>query len=214
MSLLSGNATVFNPIRRNRKIGQTQGGRVSSGRANEKWSRFFGHVIWNQLSEESQPGQASRVFVENPSRNFFHPCAPEEYLATLSRLPLEDTRYLKAIVLERPSIKDQRLGVEGRRRFSCVIINAFPHDMRMEWKNAPSEATIRHYRPWCASWHFDGDRWYLEWTLDEIKRYYLYHLFLHELGHINQPMYHALKRREDFAEGFALAKARELGELV
>jgi len=55
-----------------------------------------------------------------------------------------------------------------------------------------------------------------ELTLDtdlnpaQVKRYYLYHLLLHELGHINQPNFHSRRRRESFAEDYALRWARKL----
>lgn len=203
-----------NPIRRSRNIGKTQGGRVSNGKAHWKWSTYFGHSIWDQLSEDAASGDMPRIFVENPSRTHFHPCNPEEYLDLIKRLPDFETKYLKAIVLRRTSKSDQKLGVEARRRFSCVLINAFPRSLRLTWSKTPSEFSRRHYEPWCNTWGTDGSKWWLEWTLEEIRRYYLFHLFLHELGHINQPAYHSLKRREDFAENYALEMARKLGELA
>ena len=50
-------------------------------------------------------------------------------------------------------------------------------------------------------------------SLEEIRRYYLYHLFLHELGHFHQPDVHSRRRAEEWAENFALEWARRLGEL-
>ncbi|MEZ5426313.1 MAG: hypothetical protein R2747_08620 [Pyrinomonadaceae bacterium] len=41
----------------------------------------------------------------------------------------------------------------------------------------------------------------------------MYHLFLHEVGHINQPWFHKMRRREEFAENFALEWAERLGHL-
>ncbi len=52
-----------------------------------------------------------------------------------------------------------------------------------------------------------------EWSLEEIRRYYLFHLLLHEVGHINQPLLHDARRREEFAENFALEWAAKLNEL-
>ena len=124
------------------------------------------------------------------------------------------TRGIKAIVLRRTSKDDVDFGVEARRSFRCILINSFPISRRMAWgSRRPSERTIRHYQPWCNNWIELEGQWFLEWTEDQIRRYYLYHLFLHELGHINQTAFHALKRREDFAENFALAWARTLGKL-
>jgi hypothetical protein len=53
----------------------------------------------------------------------------------------------------------------------------------------------------------------LQWTLDEIRSYYLFHLLSHEVGHINQPLFHNARRREEFADNFALEWAARLDEL-
>jgi hypothetical protein len=202
---------VYNPLRRNRNIGKTQGGRVKDGRPIEKLSRLFGQGLWLKLSESKEP---LHVIRENPSRGFYHPCDGAEYVQLLSRLPKELTAGLKAIVLRRTSKPDARLGVEARRRFRCILINAFPRSRQMIWEAKPPEGrSVRHFRPWCTRWITVEGKWVLEWTEEEVRRYYLYHLFLHELGHINQPQFHALKRREDFAEGFALEWARRFGVL-
>lgn len=203
---------MFNPVRRSKNIGKTQGGRVRNGRGSEKWSRIFSQETWEQLSASSEELHLIR---ENPSRGFYHPCGIEEYLEVLSRLPEDLSQGLKAIVLRRTSKADIQLGVQARRRFFCVLINSFPTSRHMVWgTKPPTSRSMRHYEPWCTSWRTLEGKWVLEWTEAEVRRYYLYHLFLHELGHINQPLFHALKRREDFAEGFALEWDRKLGVLT
>jgi hypothetical protein len=200
---------MYNPIRRNKNIGKTQGGRVKDGEASEKWSRIFSQNTWEQLSESDE----FQIIRENPSRDYFHPCGKDDYFNLIERLPEDLTKYLKCIVLRRLPNLDKKWGVEARMRYSCVIINSFPKNMRMYWNRKPAKVSISHYAPWCETWKQDGSNWYLEWTKDEIKRYYLYHLFLHELGHINQPWFHSKVKREDFAEDFALQWAKEFGEM-
>ena len=198
------------PIRRNQKSGMTKGGRVRDGQAREKWSHRLPENIYRQLSESEEKW---RVLRENPSRDFYHPCSAEDYHAVLSRLPSELTNDVSAIVLRRTSKRDENLGVDARRRYSCIIMNAFPVSNEMEWPKKPTDSEVRHLARWCDRWRSNGGRWWLEWTPDEVRRYYLYHVFLHEIGHINQPRSYSLKRRESFAENFALEWARELGEL-
>ncbi|MBN2210622.1 MAG: hypothetical protein JW709_04425 [Sedimentisphaerales bacterium] len=201
-----------NPIRRNRKIGKTQGGRVKDGRAQEKLNRVFSDNIWQALSRLPE-GSKCRVLAENPSRNYYHPCTGDEYLAVLKQLPACLANHVKAIVLRRTSKLDVRLGVEARRRFSCVILNAFPTSNEMTWDQPPTASVRRHYDRWCSRWVTGPSMVKLQWTRDEIRSYYLYHLFLHEVGHINQPWFHHLRRREGFAENFALEWAVKLQQL-
>lgn len=86
-----------NPIRRNRNIGKTQGGRVSNGRAFEKWSRNdFLYDIYSRISESETKWQ---IFVQNPSKGYFHPCSGDEYVQVLKQLPRSLTKDVKAIIL-------------------------------------------------------------------------------------------------------------------
>lgn len=201
-----------NPMRRSRKIGLTQGGRVQDGRASEKWSRVFTRDVWEKLSIHRR-GQGCRVLQENPSGAFYHPCEGWEYLSVLERLPPGFREPVRAIVLRRTPKLDARLGIEARMRFGCVILNAFPRSNQMVWTAPPARATRRHYGRWCSRWLEGEDGLRLQWTSEEIRRYYLFHLFLHEVGHVNQPLFHDRRRREDFAENFALEWAARLGEL-
>lgn len=200
------------PARRSRKIGLTQGGRVRGGRSSEKWSRIFTRDIWDRLSAE-RDDDSPAVLRENPSSNYYHPCSGTELLEVLRRLPGELSGGVRAIVLRRTSKLDEDLGVEARRRFQCVILNAFPRSNRMTWKRPVSAAARRHYGRWCSRWMEQPSATVLQWTTDEVRRYYLFHLFLHEIGHINQPWFHSLRRREEFAENFALEWAKIFDEL-
>lgn len=203
---------VNNPSRRSRKIGLTQGGRVKAGTAMEKDSRTFPQSIWRQLSEDA--GGVYRVLRENPSRNFYHPCTEQQVRSVLSHIPKRHTRHLRAVVFRRPPIKDQERGVEARRRMSCIVLNAFPVSNEIDWGTVPpADSSRRHYAPWCDRWENRDGRWIQVWMPDGVRRYYLYHLLLHELGHINQPDFHSLRRRESFAEDFALTWARKLKRL-
>jgi len=195
------------PIRRNKRIGFTQGGRVWNGKAVEKSSRLFTRTTWEKLSDHE--GEAL-IIRENPSRDFFHPVTKKDVASLLSRLPYVETTHVKAVVLRRTPKYDLKMGIDARRRYSCAILNAIPRDMRMVWPARPKDSTTRHYEPWCTRWGQDKDAWVLQWGRDELRRYYLYHLLLHEIGHINEPYVHARKRREDFAENYARSWARRL----
>ncbi len=139
-----GGRTLRNPMRRSRKIGLTQGGRIRDGRVSEKWSRVFTRGVWEKLSMEGQH-QDCRVFVENPSGDFYHPCQGHEYLSVLERLPTEIRRPVRAIILRRTPKLDVRLGIEARMRLCCVILNSFPRSNEMVWTAPPSQAVRRHY---------------------------------------------------------------------
>ena len=202
-----------NPIRRNKNIGKTQGGRVKDGSASEKSSRLFPRHIWARLSnEEIEEGYI--VIEDNPSRDYFHPVTEDEIRKTLDRMPNKLTEHLRAVVMPRMTVSDKRRGVEARRRYSCIILNPFPCSLRVFWSaTPPQKRAVQHYEPWNTRWEEHEEGWFQAWDLDDLKTYYLFHLLLHELGHINQPWFNSPMRREEFAEDFALTWARKLNTL-
>lgn len=202
-----------NPVRRSRKIGLTHGGRVSDGRAVEKASRSRHLNVWKMLSELPAGGDITFI-TENPSRDFYHPCSEQDIRRVLRLLPRRDVKRIRAVVFRRLTSRDRDRGVEARRRYSCIILNAFPKSNEIDWGTVPPKRAVRsHYAPWCDRWQVRDGRHLQVWTAEEVKRYYRFHLFLHELGHLNQPDFHSLTRREDFAEDYALTWARKLGLL-
>lgn len=96
----------------------------------------------------------------------------------------------------------------------CIVLNAFPVTNEIDWGLAPPpEYSRKHYAAWCDTWDQRDSRWIQIWTPKQVQQYYLYHLLLHELGHLNKPPFHSLRRRESFAEDFALTWARKLKQL-
>ena len=161
---------MYNAIRRSKKIGLTQGGRVKDGRPREKWSRAFAQSTWEKLSSQ---GPIWRIIRENPSRDYFHPVTGTEVKAVLRRLPGDLTAPIRAVVLRRLPEIDERLGIDARLEHRCVILNSFPRDALMRFAHRPSAAEIRHYQPWCSNeWRECEGEWTLSWDREELKRYY------------------------------------------
>src|SRR5258708_37150277 len=150
---------MWNPTRRNRNIGKTQGGRVKGGRAVEKSSRVFTDTVWRRLSEEERT-KGYIILTENASAEYYHPCTPAEIEAVFKRLPRRITNGLRAVVLRRLIKMDERRGIEARRRFSCVILNAFPKSDRVDWGTKPPlDSVKKHYAAWCDTWVLENGHW-------------------------------------------------------
>ena len=194
-----------NPIRRSRNIGKTQGGRVKDGRAQEKWSRLYPENKWRQISDE---GTLWNTFIENPSRDYYHPCTPEEYFSILKQLPGHHTDNVKGIILRRTPKRDLKFGIEAWRRWSCVIMNPFPKSNKYVFDKQPNNSLIKFFQPFCTNWSQENEKWILSWTHDQARRYYLYQVFLHEIGHINDGTRTTKRKRENYADSFA----REMAE--
>ncbi|MCP4345254.1 MAG: hypothetical protein GY795_06980 [Desulfobacterales bacterium] len=201
---------MHSPVRRSKKIGLTQGGRVWNGKAYEKISRLFPISTWEKLSDESDELMIIR---ENPSKNYFHPCSPSQIRSVLDELPVELTADIRAVVLRRISKTDERRLVDARKTYQCIILNSFHRNLKTIWPYKPVQSTFKHMGLWCNRWSEENGNWILQWTHSEIRRYYLYHVLLHEVGHINDHMHKKRGRREDFAENFAFEWAEKLGQI-
>lgn len=201
-----------NPIRRSRKIGVTQGGRVKGGRPREKDSRLFTRTVWTKLSfERTEPGPA--LLRENPAGNAYHPVSLDDCVAVLARMPGKETRPVRAIVLRRKPEIDKLRMVLARQRYRCVILNAWPRDNRTYWRGDPGPKARRSLGRWARDWRTEDGWTVLQWTPEEVRRFYLYDLLLHEVGHLHHPHLRERTKREAFAENYALEWAERLGEL-
>ena len=199
---------MYSPTRRSKKIGLTQGGRVSDGKASEKLSRFFAPNTWEQLLLETDE---LKIIKENPSKNYFHPCSPTQIRSVLNDLPKNITEDIGVIVLRRVPKLDERLSIDARVWYQCIILNAFPRNLKMIWPHKPSQGAFKHMNIWCDRWSEEDGAWVLRWTHSKVRNYYLYHVLLHEIGHINDWVHNQRKKCEDFAENFAFEWAKKLG---
>jgi len=152
------------------------------------------------------------IFVENPSKNYYHPCTPEEYLSILEKLPKHHTKSVKGIILRRTPKKDEVLGIEAWRRWSCVIMNAFPKSNQYIFNEKPSDSVFKFFSPFCSNWIQEKGKWMLNWNPEQAKKYYLYQVFLHEIGHINDGVRTTKSKREKYAGSYARDMAEWLSE--
>jgi len=69
----------------------------------------------NEWDEISRREGICNVFVENPSRDYYHPCRHEEYLEVLERLPSQQTKNVKGVILSRLRNVDKKFLKEARQ---------------------------------------------------------------------------------------------------
>ncbi|WP_157467908.1 hypothetical protein [Desulfatibacillum aliphaticivorans] len=131
----------------------------------------------------------------------------------MDQLPSDVTADVRAIILRRIPKMDEKRFVDARKIYRCIILNAFPRDLKMPWPYKPDQATFKHMNRWCDDWIEENGAWFLQWNRSAARDYYLYHVLLHEIGHINDWFHSRPSKREDFAENFALEWAAKLGKL-
>lgn len=124
---------------------------------------------------------------ENPSRDFIHPASPEDIAELLAALPPEDLAGLVGITLRRVPWR----GYDADDSFGYydphdreISLRAFPADLRLYTdQRGPTERERREFDPFCQNWQRGRHGWYLQWDEDSLRRFYLYDVLLHEIGH-------------------------------
>jgi hypothetical protein len=191
------------------------------------WSRYnpFDLEI-STLPEELKPeinieaGAAIvPVYTRNLHTDFIHPVEVEDVRKLLSGVPSDFLNSLRGIYLLGGTSKQLRAS-KKRFRYGCygsgrIYLYAFPRWMLTElWGRLPKPTIVEEYKRMGAQWKQSDSGWWLEFDRSSLKRFYLFDVLLHELGH------HVDKRvwsrdtesAERYAEWFAQEYARLIAE--
>lgn len=204
--------------KKNRKFGDVKGGR--------KWTKLTDNIFkrLHSLERPSQYDVLPFYIQDNPSRDFFYPVSITDIQAQLDLLPSETTQYITHIWLKKVKKTDFVDGKSYQAMFvsgsgvRLIILNAFPKDLRMIFsKKEPTQKVKKFYAQWDTQWCTKGGVWHLQWTNDSIKRYYLEHLLLHEIGHLEDDRWCSpanSKQMEDFANGYAIIWSNKIKTII
>jgi hypothetical protein len=197
--------------KKSRKFGDVIGGRMRTKLADNIFHRA--HNLEPPIEGEEKP-----IFiVENPSKDFYFPVTIDEIKATLSLLPIEHTEFLTHIWLQKVKKKEYLASQTMQAEFICgskvylIKLYAVPKDNRMSFGQIkPTNKHLTFFKPYCADLRHNKDGWYLQWTGENLKHYFLEKLLLHEIGHCVDYIYQRdwskanRKQAEDFADNYAV----------
>ena len=82
----------------------------------------------------------------------------------------------------------------------------------MDGNNTNLKFWITFFEQFSSSWTEENGAWILNWDDEGVRKYYLYQVFLHELGHIFDKRSTSQTKREKYADSFARDMAEHLGE--
>ncbi len=170
--------------KKNRKFGDVWGGRNSPKLADKIFNRQ--HNLTAPKSDETTP----IYIVDNPSRDFYFPVTIDEIKTTLNKLPKKHTDHLTHVWLQKIKKTDYTNGdtfqgsfISGNKVY-LIILHPFPTDNKMRLgKNKPFKKTLNYYKSYTTDLKEDKNGWYLQWTEETIRKYFLESLLLHEIGH-------------------------------
>ena len=196
--------------KKNRKFGDKMGGRLRTKLEDNVFFRC--HSLLPPSPDEVTP----IYIVDNPSRDFYFPVSVEEVESALLKLPKEHTEHLTHIWLKKIKKADYLTGdtfqacfINGSK-IALVVLYPFPKDNMMRLgKTKPLDKILNSYKKYTTQFGEDETGWFLVWTKENVKKYYLEHLLLHVIGRSLDSFYKryysktALQKRENFANNYA-----------
>ena len=207
--------------KKNRKFGDIMGGRMRTKLADNIFNRK--HSLQSPTEDQEKP-----IFiVENPSKEFYFPVTIEEIKTILSKLPVEHTKFLTHIWLQKVKKKDYLNGDTLQGEFICgskvylIKLYAVPMNNKMLFgQTKPTTKQLTFYKPYCTDLQHDKHGWFLQWTNESIKKYFLEKLLLHEVGHCVDYVYQRYwskantKQIEDFADNYAVVWSNKISKII
>ena len=149
--------------------------------------------------------------------SFIRPFDASDVHALLETVPRGFLRDLEAIYLLGGTRRQQktsrgRLFRYGAYGDGVIAINAFPRDLLREpYRHLPAPHVVNDYRRIGAEFVPDRHGWILRFCPRSLRRFYLYDVLLHEIGH-HVDRFHpdrCTRRAERYAEWFASKHGRQ-----
>jgi len=197
--------------KKSRKFGDVKGGRGRPKLADNIFNRQ--HNFLPPTENEKTP----IYIVDNPSRDFYFPITIDEIQIFLKKLPIEHTQKITHIWLRKISKKEYEDEGSYQGCFICgskvnlIVLYPFPKSLIMNLgRKKPSGKTVKWYSKFEPELKENNGEWYLQWTEEKIKKYYLEGLLLHEVGHQIDSYYqrywsknYKKEKAENFADNYA-----------
>jgi hypothetical protein len=166
-------------------------------------------------------------FFERPCpAGWVYPCTLEDIVQRLAQLPEEDLEGLWAVGLAPATRKDGE--TDGRYYFGqqpTIHLFSYPNTLRFKLRAHTRQGDIERglaiQRQYGMEVEREGSRYVCVWTAENLRRFMVEHVLLHEVGHHvcfwqrkqqGLPYYPNLPGAEQFAEDYALRYHRQLKE--
>jgi hypothetical protein len=207
------------------KRGSSERSNRYSGSKCTNWSRYnpFDLEI-STLPNDIKPGLTIEtgsatisVYVRDVHTDFIRPVEAEDIRKLLSCVPSDFLHSLDSIYLLGGTSKQLRASKKSLR-YGCyepgrIYLYAFPRRMLKDhWGQLPKPTIVEEYKRMGAEWKQDDSGWWLEFDQLSLKRFYLFNVLLHELGHhIDKQVW---RRDTESAERYAEWFAQEYARLI
>jgi hypothetical protein len=179
---------------------QHRGNGLAIGRA------FDAPELWHepQASDDSSAGRELQVLVQPAGEGYLHPVTPDDVRERVLQLPEQFQEKLEVVQFSRMTRKRRLFPCYGLQWGSSVYLYPIEASLEELYVRAPRPAQRIESEMYGGRWVQDGNLWRLIWTENTIRDFYLNNVLIHEIGHINDDRNTSFKKREQYADWFAI----------
>lgn len=205
--------TRSNPqsARRQRAAGRRQAVRPASAHQHRGEGLAIGRAfdapeVWHEPagSAKGEAKSALKVAVQPAGAGYIHPVTADDVRERVLQLPAEFQEKLQVVQFSRMTRKRRLFPCYGLQWGSAVYLYPIEESLEEVYVRAPRPAQRIESEMYGGRWVQDGPLWRLIWTKNTIRDFYLNNVLIHEIGHINDDRNTTFRKREQFADWFAI----------
>jgi hypothetical protein len=173
-----------------------QRGPVGGGRAT---NTFNAPEIWHEPQNRTQ----IEYIFEPAGAGFIHPLSIEDVRQRLTRLPANFVGDIQVIQFSGITRKRQLFPLYGMQWGPNVYLYPMESSLIERYRHPPTPPQIIEAKMFGGKWFREGGEWFLQWTPETIRDFYLNNVLIHEIGHVNDTRNTNSAARERYANWFA-----------
>lgn len=144
------------------------------------------------------------IIVRKPGDGYRHVVTPDQIRERVAQLPGEYQTQLEVVQLSPMTRKRRLFPCYGLQWGRAVYLYPIEESLEELYVRAPRPAQRIETEMYGGEWSQEGSLWRLVWTEDTIRDFYLNNVLIHEIGHINDDRNTNPRKREQFADWFAV----------
>lgn len=167
---------------------------------------FDAPEIWHEprSSENDQQNGALQIVVQRTGQDYIHPVTPDDVRERVLQLPARFQEKLHVVQFSRMTRKRRLFPCYGLQWGNAVYLYPIEESLEELYVRAPRPAQRIETEMFGGRWVQDGNLWRLIWSESTIRDFYLNNVLIHEIGHINDDRNTSFRKREQFADWFAI----------
>jgi len=179
---------------------QHRGDGLATGR------KFDAPEVWHDpvTRTSTDAGSAVKIVLQPAGDGFIHPVSANDVRERVLQLPPQFQEKLEVVQLSRMTRKRRLFPCYGLQWGSAVYLYPIEASLEELYVRAPRPAQRIESEMYGGRWVQDGNLWRLIWTENTIRDFYLNNVLIHEVGHINDDRNTSFRKREQFADWFAI----------